>query len=197
MKLPSIRLIADAIGLSVEEWPGKCTLVVDRVLKTGLIQGRAMYGHYLGYIHPDAEFFGGRSFTHHGWIENKGKVIDCTRWVFENVPPYIYVADLDRNEYDFGGNLLAARMRSPLPEFNSDEKTFVLPKKLAFLKNFGFKKQCSFSQAFWAANIPIFQMELKNAEALYKWLSDNDMEGLIPYDNKKYVLDAQSNSSSN
>ncbi len=83
-----------AIGIPAKEWPGRCYEIACAILDAGLVEGRPVYGHWLGRVDRNAPVFGeraGQAFQRHGWIETEdGEVIDPTRWVFENARPYIF-----------------------------------------------------------------------------------------------------------
>lgn len=89
-----IHKVADDIDFPIKDWPGKCYQVACALVDGGIVDGDAIYGHWVGPIHPKAPVFGGqnRPFTHHGWIlMEDGTVVDPTRWVFENAKPYIFI----------------------------------------------------------------------------------------------------------
>lgn len=100
-----IHEAAKKIGLPVEQWPGKCFQVATAFVNHGIVQGHAVYGHWRGKIDPHAPVFGeraGHRFVHHGWIlQDDGTVVDPTRWVFENVEPYIFVGQDDDDGLDW------------------------------------------------------------------------------------------------
>lgn len=91
----SIRDIEKVAG-PVKNWPGNCYAIACAIAKAGLVDGEAVYGHWIGTVHPKSMFYS-RSragFCRHGWVQlSDGRVLDATRWVFENVAPYIYVGD--------------------------------------------------------------------------------------------------------
>lgn len=108
-------------GKSPDLWPGKCTEIADALLRgahaAGRLEGaRTVFGHYRGFNHP-LGFFGRLahlSFVQHGWVElADGTVLDPTRWVFENVTPYIYQGPAA--DYDEGGNVDRAEQQRPCP----------------------------------------------------------------------------------
>jgi hypothetical protein len=59
---------AEAIGVPVAEWPGRCHEIAGLCLAAGLVEGRLRYGMWIGRIHPRSHFKG-RTLTHHGWVE--------------------------------------------------------------------------------------------------------------------------------
>lgn len=94
------QAVADAIQVPLHEWPGNCYAIACAVLKSGMVRGRATYGHYYGYISPLSIPFGGRKWSRHGWITRRKTIVDPTRWVFEAVKPYIYVGPVNDADYD-------------------------------------------------------------------------------------------------
>jgi hypothetical protein len=86
--------IAEAIGIPLATWPGNCYGIACAVVEAGLVDGTAVYGHWLGPVAPSGHFGArsGHAFVQHGWIVTPDdEVIDPTRWVFEDVAPYIFV----------------------------------------------------------------------------------------------------------
>jgi len=72
---------------------------VGRALLRDRIQdrrGRARHGHWTGDVAYGSHFDRRAQlpFIAHGWIQlDDGRVLDPTRWVFENVAPYLYVGE--------------------------------------------------------------------------------------------------------
>src|SRR5882672_10621556 len=122
MKTPA--QIAAIINFPLEKWPGKCSGVANACLQANVVKGRLCYGHYVGPIAKTGHF-AGRPFTHHAWIELRGgRIWDPTRWVFEDVEPYIYVGTNDH--YDFGGNAVNEAFRPPYPATGPTERPLFL-----------------------------------------------------------------------
>jgi len=91
----SIRDVEDVCG-PVEKWPGNCHAIAHAIVKAKLVDGIAVYGHWTGPVHPQSSFYSRSKagFCRHGWVElADGRVLDPTRWVFENVKPYLYIGD--------------------------------------------------------------------------------------------------------
>jgi len=102
--------IADLIGLPLQEWPGNCHGVAERVLRRIPTQGmRLVRGHYHGWTSPASLYRGGPQ--QHSWLRlQDGRVLDPTRWAFDQPgKPYLYVGENDA--YDEAGLWLAARAR--------------------------------------------------------------------------------------
>lgn len=94
--LPTIDECVRALDWPTEQWRGQCYGVALALVKSKLIPGRAVYGHYYGPIARTSNPFGARAGTnfpvHHGWIimEDDETICDPTRWVFEDREPYLY-----------------------------------------------------------------------------------------------------------
>lgn len=93
--IPALSDVETAIGIQALNWRGRCYEIACKIVKTGLVDGTALYGHYAGYIDPKS-YFGKRHcnpFVQHGWIMlSDGYVLDPTRWTFEHGSPYLFHA---------------------------------------------------------------------------------------------------------
>jgi hypothetical protein len=94
---PTLEQCERALGEKAKTWVARCYEISCRIVAAGLVDGTAVYGHWVGDVSPQS-YFASRSrslpFVNHGWIVlNNGRVLDPTRWVFEAVPPYIYVGE--------------------------------------------------------------------------------------------------------
>ncbi len=92
--LPTLAECEEAIGEQAEAWVARCYEISCAIVAAGLVDGEAVYGHWLGKVAPGSHFADRKKlpFIPHGWILLKdGRVLDPTRWVFENVKPYLYV----------------------------------------------------------------------------------------------------------
>jgi len=191
MKKLTAQQVAKAIKIPVKKWPGRCHEIACAMLKAGLVEGKDRYGHYFGPIADDCEKFGGRAFTHHGWIESGDKIIDPTRWVFENVDPYIYIGPKDDPDYDFGGNRLRKMMMKPCPPFDKAHKVYKLPDHLKAYCQLMIgtdRDEVSGAQAMWLANLPLDILD-DRAEPLFRWIAEGvGLPGLIPMDNRMEIL---------
>lgn len=183
--------IAEKINWPLDRWPGNCFGIASAMIDAKIVRGKAIYGHYHGYIHPESRF-GGRRFTHHGWIAcAQNKLIDPTRWVFECADPYIYVGLTTDPDYDAGGNRLRMQMLKPPPAFNPKQNKFTLPKELAAFGKLVLghpKDTISIEQLMWLANLPLNMMG-EMAEPLFRWIVEEvELPGLIPIDNRRTIL---------
>lgn len=106
--VPSIEEVAIAITIPVEEWPGNCHAIAVAAQQAGLFPGvKSRYGHYSGPV-AEGSMFHKHKYPRHGWlVRGDGVIIDPTRWVFEDVEPYIAVIppfDAEKQaQYDVGG----------------------------------------------------------------------------------------------
>jgi hypothetical protein len=92
--LPTLAECEKALGEKANTWVARCYEISRRIVKTGLVKGEAVYGHWLGPVHPRSHFANRRDklpFIQHGWILlDDAHVLDPTRWVFEAKKPYLY-----------------------------------------------------------------------------------------------------------
>jgi hypothetical protein len=186
--------IAKQIGLPTKEWIGNCHYVANQLLKHGIIKGELRYGHWHGEI-SDQSRFGGRRFTHHGWIElSDGNICDPTRWVFEHAKPYIYVGP-NNGEYDFGGNKLRKMLMRPCPPFDSSvskDKIYDYSHLSEGAKSIVSMLTLSvglisINQLFWLANCPLDFFD-EWAKEIYQWIIDIKFGSFIPFDNRQFVM---------
>lgn len=197
MKFPTIKKLEKAIGIPALDWEGRCHEIAIKVLRTGLVVGESRYGHYHGFISPISSHFGGRTFSHHGWIELPDKrICDPTRWCFEARDPYLYVSPTTNNpDYDFGGNRLRKMMtiHKSVPQFDPDPEMRTCnfskspkPVKDFLERTFG-RLTLSFNQIIYLGNLPLD--EFGGVEFLiYKELIDNKFGATIPMDNRDFVM---------
>lgn len=130
------KKVAKAIGIPLEKWPGNCFGVASAMVNKGVVKGAAVYGHWVGDIDARSMFADriAVGLCRHGWVEMKdGTVVDATRWVFEHAEPYIFVGKKTGRDwpYDEGGNALRMALQRPAPDFDVNEKTFRLEKRLS------------------------------------------------------------------
>lgn len=94
----TIPLIEKAIQWPVATWEGNCYTVACAIVEAGLIKGRAVYGHYKGPV-ADTGYWAkrkGQLFQRHGWIMlEDDRIMDPTRWSFEDKEPYIAIFEDD------------------------------------------------------------------------------------------------------
>lgn len=188
----NIDQVAQAIDLPVGAWPGNCYAIACQMLKAQLVDGRAVYGHYLGFVKPGTMFHG-KSIVRHGWIETSdGRLVDPTRWVFEGVVPYIYVAALPNPEYDEGGNIFMLKNQRPTPEHDPEKASLEIPNDArelisTLLCRDQVQNRLMVSEAFWLGNLSLIALK-ERAAPLYAALVAMGQEEVIPIDNRRKIL---------
>lgn len=186
----SIKEIESIINIPVNEWKGNCHLIANEFLKHDLVDGRLCYGNYFGYIDPNS-MFSDYNFPHHGWIHlDDGRIFDPTRWVFENVDPYIYI-DFDLvGEYDFGGNKFRELFSTPKPEYNEKSRQIEIDSHLiSVISNLiGAERNIiCLEEAMWISNLSLNILQ-HNAKSVFEFISDNGLSFFIPIDNREFIL---------
>ena len=181
----TIERLEKETRMSTRQWHGKCTLLAHFACK--LVGGNEIYGDYHGFIHPKGFWSGRGPFTHHGWVLlDDGRVLDPTRWSFENIEPYIYL-DHNTKDYDEGSNRSRRMFRRPCPEMRGAPADLVAPKCVhalfEHLTGTPFAKMTR-EQACWVANLGYDELDFAVAD-IYETLINNDMSALIPIDNLK------------
>lgn len=183
------------LDIPFEEWKGNCSWIAQEFLDKGIVSGEHQYGQYHGKISSDG-YFGGRNFCQHAWIlRDDGKIVDPTRWVFENVEPYIYITDEDDSDYDYGANRLKESLTfKPAPPYSPDENQYSLTNLDDAVRN-SICNYLSYSgdnislgQIFWLSNMPLHLFDEDCVEEIYKFIIDQGHEAFIPVDNRKKVL---------
>ncbi len=152
-----------------------------------------MYGHYLGEIAPGSIFEqrAALRLSRHGWIRTTTHIIDVTRWVFENVEPYVFVSELDHPDYDEGGNQLRKAMMTPPPKFAEGREVKpngrVSNEAWDILTDIvGGDGRLTTQQLAWAANMPVDMM--KDPKVVYTALDKLGLRAFIPIDNWHMVM---------
>ena len=171
------------------------------MLKKNIITGRAIYGHWLGGASGSSIFWDRSNlpFIHHGWIETPDKrIIDPTRWVFEDVAPYLFISDkndLVEDLYDEGGNKFREAMMSPCPEYKEKDRKINKNDISKFDKEvydyldelFDSPENWTIKHIFWLANLSPKFLGIYTRE-VYGWLDNIDCGAFIPIDNyEKYL----------
>lgn len=202
--LPKLAEVERKLGEKADKWGGRCYEIACAIVRKGLVDGTAVYGHFVGDVHPES-YFGkegraGLPFIQHGWILlKKGGILDPTRWAFEAKEPYLHFGPLT-DEYDEGGNQLRVALHRPPPEFDPDAKqvTFtkeVLPsapwtfieKKLGIDITAQEPGTISIEQLFWLANAP-YDFLQPHTMAIYKAIDAVGWTAAIPKDNRNRAV---------
>ena len=182
----TIEDLEEELDLPTKEWHGKCSLLAHAAV--GLLDGaQFIYGHYLGPIATDGYWGKRLGFpNHHGWVllEDE-RVLDPTRWSFENKKPYIYIGEND-GDYDEGGDSFRAKTLKPCPRERgnevdleiSDIERHLIEKLVAMpISNM------TIVQLHWIANLPYKQLDWAIGP-IYDILIRHNLRGLIPIDNR-------------
>ena len=199
----NITEIAKKIDVPVEQWKGKCFQVAYTIVRKKVIDDdcRAVYGHYLGKISKKSMFSDriGMPFVGHGWILlSNDDIIDPTRWVFENVEPYMaYINFYDNiaREYDEGGNEWKKAIAQCAPRYDDSEQCFPLvldEGTEAYVRELLIDareeyKDVALNQMFWLANLSLNTLGVF-AEAVYTWIGNMGLDATIPIDNRLKIL---------
>jgi hypothetical protein len=191
------RHAAFVIGVPLDDWKGNCFAIATQIVEKGLVEGRAVYGHWLGPVAKDSFFAHRRKlpFIQHGWILLKdGRILDPTRWVFEATKPYLYVGEDDEDYYDEGGDRLRTAMTQarPVPKWKPDgqmgPKLKLTAKETAFVRSLlgdgagPVGKPLTREQLFWLANAP-YALLGEHAKAIFLAIKGARLGALIPIDN--------------
>lgn len=179
------------INVPTEQWAGSCYAVACAFVQTGL-KGTPRYGHWTGPVsrHCQIDRWVEQSIIHHGWVEMPdGIIVDPTRWVFEAAKPYIYVGENDY--YDVGGNKLREEMLSPYPKYDraKAQKHVDFGEATEFVRKLTRSQRRAFTieQLCWIANLPLSRLGT-HAKRVYSCLIAADLAGMIPIDNRRFVL---------
>lgn len=192
LEKPTLKEVEKAIKITAQKWAGRCHEISALILKKELVKGELRYGHWLGPVDIRSPFYltsHSMGFVQHGWIEDRGDIIDPTRWVFESRAPYIYHGPC-KGWYDVGGNQHRKKLRQPCAPFKKSDPQVAPPKgKLAAVigKILGARRMMSVKQAHWIANLSPDELE-PNAKEIYEYLIDAGCVGLIPVDNKNLIM---------
>lgn len=183
MKL--LKTIEKQIGIPAGAWAGRCHEIASKVWASGLVPegSKVRYGIWWGPI-SEGCIFRGRPFTHHGWIElPDGKIFDPTRWVFENVQPYIWVGEDKEGYYDVAGQRLY--QLAPCPPVNPEAERYSLDAdQRAILGKFipGLEgDDPDMEQLFWIAHLPVAHLGA-DAGPVYRTLAAMGLRALVPID---------------
>lgn len=205
-QIPTLKQCEEALGEPAEKWKGRCFEIACRINDAGLTPGaKPRYGHYWGECHPDGYFGTPTLPPRHGWLElPEGVIFDPTRWVFENVDPYlalVFPDGLERHRaYDVGGERLMSRFDRDIPPSDEELKArgdmwfkehpeYVFPESTWPLLDavLGRHENLRRGHLNYLANRgPEFLGE--HAEAIYKVFVEKGKQAWIPLDYRHAVL---------
>lgn len=190
-----VHEVARAIDFDLIMWPGNCFAVASKIVQAGLIQGNAVYGHYLGPVAPGT-LFDGKPIIRHGWIKTPdGSLYDPTRFVFEGVPAYICkVPARNIHEYDEGGNLLRMMQTPPPPEHDASQPQTAVPDEAQDLFSRLLQRperatSITTDEAVWLANLSTLEL-MDDAAPLYSALIAMNCKAYIPFDNLQSTINS-------
>lgn len=180
----TIEALEQSVGERAFMWHGRCTFIAHHACK--FIGGHEIYGSYLGHVDKDGYWGSRRTLpNNHGWVLlDDGRVLDPTRWSFENVEPYIYIGS--GKDYDEGGNQMRAAFREPCPNVKDGrpanmKEVFASAPLFEHLTGTPFDEMTR-EQAVWVANSPYDELDFAVA-SVYETLIANHMTAFIPIDN--------------
>ena len=196
----TITAIVRALKQPPSAWEGNCYAIACAIVKAGLVEGRAVYGHWLGEV-ADHGYWAGqhrRPFQRHGWIIlPDGKILDPTRWSFEGVKPYLWLNE-DDGTYDEGGDSFRSVMVRPCPgnndacpdgvqryvrlELKRPEQVRLHQVSGGILYPSYKQKRLTLSQLFWIANLPYAKL-YPFARPIYLALEAVGQRVAVPLDN--------------
>ncbi len=180
----TIEAIEEYYELPAEKWHGRCSELAHAAIDI-LERGNYAYGHYLGRVDPEG-YWDARGVLRHGWVLlDDGRIVDPTRWSFENVEPYIYIGEND-GDYDEGGNKLRTALTQPCPsakdgELANLEEVMCSATLFEHLTSTPFAEMTR-DQAVWVANLSYGDLDFAVA-SIYSTLIAGGMEVFIPIDN--------------
>lgn len=186
----TIEDVEQALDLPASKWHGQCYGIATSILEAGLIEGDPIYGHFLGEINKDGYWKGREKhpFVQHGWILlPDGRILDPTRFSFENKEPYIYIGE-GGTDYDEGGDMWRAAITRPCPE-PEGETLEEAGWKLEGEESFAFHmltrtpfKEITRAQVFWIANLP-YAAIVSYIPIIFPALARNNLKVAVPLDN--------------
>lgn len=190
-----MQLLAEKIGIPLGEWPGNCYAIACALVRCGAVEGRAVYGHYLGPVAPGT-MFDGKPIIQHGWVETAdGRIVDPTRWVFEDVAPYLFEADAcAATDYDEGGNVFRGACLGQPPAHDPGGRVVPIEDPEAKVLVSGLLGREGIQEALCTAELHWLGNQLPHAlgnraSALYAFLARVGERGWIPIDNWRKVME--------
>lgn len=189
--LISLEKAEELAGWTVKMWPGKCYGIASAIAEA--VGGVPMYGHWIGPVaeREDKLFAYARQtgFARHGWVELPDRsIVDPTRWVFEDVAPYIYHGPNDY--YDFGASRFRGVQPRPTLEEAQKEALTITVKLSGVLVDVVHatlgRDIAGFADMYWLAHQTPDAFAPHAAE-LYEWFEVNGFTAWIPIDFQRAV----------
>ncbi len=194
----------EIVGQPASKWRGECYGVSCKLADSGALpRSTAVYGTYLGPVSKSSTFDCRRPFQRHGWVlYGEGALLDPTRWVFEDVEPYLYWSSANDKDYDEGNSAVRKLFQRPAPRFNPLEKRTVLSRGV--LPHTDWKnilgmlddsperpaRTICLSEVFWLANLTLDALG-EMARPLFLALQAVSHEAMIPVDNFRRVVEGR------
>jgi hypothetical protein len=186
----TIEQIEKATGEDARDWAGFCYAIACAIVEKGLVDGIAVYGHWLGPINEKSNFAHMRNlgFCRHGWVvRGDGTIVDPTRWVFEAVEPYVYEGP-SNGLYDEGWNELRRTMCGYCPDPDQSSKVFELKLSLdaaRVVTNLTMRDRglVDVKQLSWLANVPYDMLMPYTAEIFLA--IEKVAPAFVPIDNRR------------
>jgi len=194
-KVTTLAECEKAIGIPAAEWPTRCheiSVAVNRALNLGC---QECYGAYYGPVNPGGPFNPDQPIQRHGWLKTPdNKILDVTRWVFEQKPPYIFCDYDNDGHYDLGMERLHVGLRQDRPPPADDAH----PKKFKFdladadaalfvSEIFDAYPTLNLMQVGHLANMGPGELG-KNAKPIYEKIVELGLSAFIPIDFQTAVL---------
>ena len=190
----NISQVENIIGVKSEKWVANCYYISTLLVKHGVVEGKAVFGKYLGKVDKKSPFYG-NTFINHGWIETpNGEIIDPTRWVFESTEPYIYESNIKNIDYDRGSNVIKKLLKTDAPSFNKNSKVVDIENLQieaifkTLLKEKKEDKKISIEQLIWVGSLSLGDLNYF-AKPLFAWYKDNALSVFIPVDNFETIME--------
>ena len=186
------EVIARAISMPLDIWPGNCHGVAEAVLRTLPTEGmRLVRGHFDGPVSRASVYRG--SVQQHSWLRlGDGRILDPTRWCMDRPDrPYLYIGENDA--YDEAGIALSQVSRAayagslsaigkPGPEDMIQRRLSDLPdaQRIEIFEALG-QPDGSYSSLAMSFTEPVEHLE--DPQRLYRALEAGGMRALIKSDN--------------
>jgi len=190
----TLQQVETALKCRAERWAGRCYEISSAIVRAKLVRGVAVYGDYIGTIHPKSMFVR-KPIVHHGWVALAGGgVLDPTRWVFESAPPYLYWSSTCGPEYDEGSNVRRAESVTSPPQCHDPEQLFRFGDKLPAASWRWLRDTMQLddsnqprwtlteNQVLWIGHLPI-DMLGPHARHLYQAIDKVGLKAFVPKDN--------------